>query len=58
MGFHLLQLDKLERGFGFESLTLDMRMDQSKSLDAATVVNTYSTSELERVLEIVRGERI
>jgi 16S rRNA (cytosine1402-N4)-methyltransferase len=49
IGVSSLQLDKLERGFGFESLTLDMRMDQSKSLDAATVVNTYSTSELERV---------
>lgn len=49
IGVSSLQLDKLERGFGFESLTLDMRMNQNQALDAATVVNTYSTSELERV---------
>lgn len=51
IGVSSLQLDKLERGFGFESDTLDMRMDQTKALDAATVVNTYSTSELERVFK-------
>ena len=49
IGVSSLQLDKLERGFGFESLTLDMRMNQNQSLDAATVVNTYSQSDLERV---------
>ena len=51
IGVSSLQLDKLERGFGFESDTLDMRMNQNQSLDAATVVNTYSTSELERVFK-------
>ena len=51
IGVSSLQLDKLERGFGFESLTLDMRMNQYQALDAATVVNTYSTSELERVFK-------
>ncbi|MDD2887613.1 MAG: 16S rRNA (cytosine(1402)-N(4))-methyltransferase RsmH [Aliarcobacter sp.] len=51
IGVSSLQLDKLERGFGFESDTLDMRMDQNQALDAATVVNTYSTSELERVFK-------
>jgi 16S rRNA (cytosine1402-N4)-methyltransferase len=51
IGVSSLQLDKLERGFGFESLTLDMRMNQNQALDAATVVNTYSTSELERVFK-------
>jgi 16S rRNA (cytosine1402-N4)-methyltransferase len=51
IGVSSLQLDKLERGFGFDSLTLDMRMDQNQALDAATVVNTYSTSELERVFK-------
>lgn len=49
IGVSSLQLDKLERGFGFESDTLDMRMNQNQALDAATVVNTYSQSELERV---------
>ena len=51
IGVSSLQLDKLERGFGFESDTLDMRMDQNQALDAATVVNTYSSSELERVFK-------
>lgn len=51
IGVSSLQLDKLERGFGFESETLDMRMNQDQSLDAATVVNTYSQSELERVFK-------
>jgi 16S rRNA (cytosine1402-N4)-methyltransferase len=51
IGVSSLQLDKLERGFGFESDTLDMRMNQNQTLDAATVVNTYSTSELERVFK-------
>ena len=51
IGVSSLQLDKLERGFGFESDTLDMRMSQNQSLDAATVVNTYSQDELERVFK-------
>ncbi|MCB9097285.1 MAG: 16S rRNA (cytosine(1402)-N(4))-methyltransferase RsmH [Aliarcobacter sp.] len=51
IGVSSLQLDKLERGFGFESETLDMRMNQNQSLDAATIVNTYSQVELERVFK-------
>ena len=51
IGVSSLQLDKLERGFGFDSLTLDMRMNQNQALDAATVVNTYSQNELERVFK-------
>ena len=49
IGVSSLQLDKSERGFGFDGDTLDMRMDQTKSLDASVVVNTYSQNELERV---------
>ena len=51
IGVSSLQLDKLERGFGFESETLDMRMNQNQSLDASVVVNTYPQSELERVFK-------
>jgi len=51
IGVSSLQLDKLERGFGFESETLDMRMNQNQSLDASIVVNTYSQNELERVFK-------
>ncbi|MDD3054871.1 MAG: 16S rRNA (cytosine(1402)-N(4))-methyltransferase RsmH [Aliarcobacter sp.] len=51
IGVSSLQLDKLDRGFGFDSNTLDMRMNQNQSLDAATVVNTYSLAELERIFK-------
>ncbi len=51
IGVSSLQLDKLQRGFGFESATLDMRMDQTKALDASTVVNNYSQMELERIFK-------
>lgn len=51
IGVSSLQLDKLERGFGFESEVLDMRMNQNNSLDASTVVNTYSQIELERIFK-------
>ena len=51
IGVSSLQLDKNERGFGFDGDTLDMRMDQTKSLDASIVVNTYSQSELEKVFK-------
>lgn len=51
IGVSSLQLDKNERGFGFDSETLDMRMDQNQSLDASIVVNTYSQNELERVFK-------
>jgi 16S rRNA (cytosine1402-N4)-methyltransferase len=51
IGVSSLQLDKTQRGFGFDGDTLDMRMDQTKSLDASVVVNTYSQSELERVFK-------
>ena len=51
IGVSSLQLDKLERGFGFESETLDMRMNQDQELDASIVVNTYSQNDLERVFK-------
>lgn len=51
IGVSSLQLDKQDRGFGFTSEVLDMRMDQNQSLDASIVVNTYSQNELEKVLK-------
>jgi len=49
IGVSSLQLDKNERGFGFTSETLDMRMDQNQELSAATIVNEYSQKELEDI---------
>ena len=48
-GVSSLQLDKIERGFSFESERLDMRMDQEATLSAYEVVNGYSQADLERI---------
>jgi 16S rRNA (cytosine1402-N4)-methyltransferase len=41
-----------ERGFSFlHEAPLDMRMDQSQALSAATIVNSYSEKELIRILK-------
>lgn len=51
IGVSSLQLDKDERGFGFDSNNLDMRMNQSSVLSAYDVVNRYSKNELERIFK-------
>lgn len=51
IGVSSLQLDKADRGFGFDSEVLDMRMDQNQELNASIVVNSYSQNELEKVLK-------
>ena len=50
IGVSSLQLDKVDRGFGLDSNTLDMRMDSRQALSAYDVVNTYSQEELEEIL--------
>lgn len=50
IGVSSLQLDHKERGFSYESETLDMRMDKDAPLSASEVVNEYSTDELENIL--------
>ena len=51
IGVSSLQLDKNERGFGFTSETLDMRMDQNQDLSAKEVVNEYSQKDLEKIFK-------
>ena len=49
IGVSSLQLDELERGFSYDSDTLDMRMDKSRDFSAKNVINEYSQNELERI---------
>jgi len=51
IGVSSLQLDKTDRGFGFESKTLDMRMDQSREFSAKDVVNGYKQEDLEYIFK-------
>lgn len=47
LGVSSAQLDQPERGFSFRhEADLDMRMDQSKDLTAADLINTYSERDL------------
>jgi len=50
IGVSSLQLDQRERGFSYESDTLDMRMNPDAQLSASEVVNEYSQSALETIL--------
>jgi 16S rRNA (cytosine1402-N4)-methyltransferase len=51
IGISSYQVDNDSRGFGFNSNFLDMRMDQKESLDAKSVVNNYTKSQLEKILK-------
>ncbi|TFV60602.1 16S rRNA (cytosine(1402)-N(4))-methyltransferase RsmH [Mycobacterium sp. PS03-16] len=58
LGVSSMQLDRIERGFSYSAdAPLDMRMDQSASLTAAEVVNTFGEKELTRILREYGEER-
>lgn len=58
LGVSSLQLDEDERGFSYSRpAPLDMRMDQSRGVTAADVLNTYSEAELARIIREYGEER-
>jgi 16S rRNA (cytosine1402-N4)-methyltransferase len=58
LGMSSMQLDDSSRGFAFRSDgPLDMRMDLDQKLTAADIVNTYSQSELARIIGRYGDER-
>lgn len=58
IGVSSYQLDEAERGFSYQQdAPLDMRMDESKSFSAYDVVNTYSETDLNRIIYTYGEER-
>lgn len=58
LGVSSPQLDEPERGFSYmHDAPLDMRMNQSDHLTAKEVVNTYSSSDLFRIISTYGEER-
>ena len=58
LGVSSPQLDEAERGFSYMAdAPLDMRMDQTSSVTAAQVVNTWTEPELSRILRDYGEER-
>jgi len=58
LGVSSIQLDEASRGFSYAAdAPLDMRMDQTRGITAAEVVNTYPQAELERVIAAYGEER-
>jgi 16S rRNA (cytosine1402-N4)-methyltransferase len=58
LGVSSLQLDEADRGFSYnQAAPLDMRMNQSDSLSASEVVNTYSEAEIATMLREYADEK-
>ena len=58
LGVSSMQLDERDRGFSYsQDAPLDMRMDQSRGMTAADVVNTYSAGQLADILREYGDEK-
>ncbi len=58
VGVSSMQIDRLERGFSYATdAPLDMRMDPSSELTAATIVNTWDEKELATIFRRFGEER-
>jgi 16S rRNA (cytosine1402-N4)-methyltransferase len=59
LGVSSLQLDVADRGFAYsQDAPLDMRMDQSRGVTAADVLDSYSEGELRRIFERYGEEKL
>jgi 16S rRNA (cytosine1402-N4)-methyltransferase len=58
LGVSSMQLDEGVRGFSYShEAPLDMRMDQSRGITAAEILNTYQPGELVRILRVYGEEK-
>jgi 16S rRNA (cytosine1402-N4)-methyltransferase len=58
LGVSSMQLDVRERGFAYaEDAPLDMRMDDTAGITAAEVLNTYTVTDLARILRSYGEEK-
>lgn len=58
LGVSSMQLDQVDRGFAYRTdAPLDMRMDPTRGITAADVLNTYGHGELARILKTYGDER-
>jgi len=58
LGVSSMQLDQADRGFAYaRDAPLDMRMDPTRGITAADVLNTYEVADLARVLRDYGEER-
>jgi 16S rRNA (cytosine1402-N4)-methyltransferase len=59
LGVSSLQLDRVERGFSYsKDAPLDMRMDATTERTAASILATYSESELRRIFYDLGDEKL
>lgn len=58
LGVSSIQLDEVDRGFSYsQDASLDMRMDRSRGITAAEIVNTYAPGALVKILRTFGEEK-
>jgi 16S rRNA (cytosine1402-N4)-methyltransferase len=58
LGVSSIQLDEVDRGFSYsQDAPLDMRMDRSRGITAAEIVNTYAPGALVKILRTFGEEK-